>query len=98
MSILASEQTALIRGVSVTGDTLEVELTDGRSVAVPLGWYPRLLHGRPAERDNWELIGQGEGIHWPALDEDISLEGILAGRPSGESQKSLQRWLQARVQ
>ena len=97
MSILASEQTALIRGVSVTGDTLEVELTDGRSVAVPLGWYPRLLHGRPAERDNWQLIGQGEGIHWPALDEDISLEGILAGRPSGESQKSLQRWLQARV-
>ena len=97
MSILVSEQTALIRGVSVTGDTLEVELTDGRSVALPLGWYPRLLHGRPAERDNWELIGQGEGIHWPALDEDISLEGILAGRPSGESQKSLQRWLQARV-
>ena len=97
MSILVSEQTALIRGVSVTGDTLEVELSDGRSVALPLGWYPRLLHGRPAERDNWELIGQGEGIHWPVLDEDISLEGILAGRPSGESQKSLQRWLQARV-
>jgi hypothetical protein len=76
-------------------DTLQVDLSDGRSVAVPLGWYPRLLHGTTAERDKWELIAQGEGVHWSALDEDISLEGIMAGRPSGESQQSLQRWLKA---
>jgi hypothetical protein len=97
MSTLGSEQTVLIRGVTVTGDTLEVDLTDGRSVAVPLAWYPRLLHGTVEDRQHWELIAHGEGIHWPQLDEDISLEGIMAGRPSGESQQSLQRWMQART-
>ncbi len=97
MSTLVSEQTALIRRVTVTGDALCVDLSDGRTVAVPLGWYPRLLHGKAAERDQWELIGQGQGVHWPALDEDISLDGILAGRPSGESQSSLQRWLHQRL-
>lgn len=82
--------------VVVTDDTLMVNLEDGRSVAVPLGWYPRLLHGTPEERNRWRLIGQGHGIHWPDLDEDISVEGLILGRASGESQKSLQRWLTSR--
>jgi hypothetical protein len=83
-------------GVSVTEDALNVELSDGRSVSVPLAWFPRLLHGTTAERDDWRLIGKGEGIHWEALDEDISIESLLAGRRSGESQESLKRWLNLR--
>ena len=79
--------------VLATEDTLTVELTDGRSLAVPLAWFPRLLHGTPEERGRWRLIGQGRGIHWPDLDEDISVEGLLAGRPSGESQASFKKWL-----
>lgn len=86
----------LATGVTISEDTLVVELSDGRTLSVPLAWYPRLLHGRPAERAQWRLIGGGEGIHWPALDEDISVEGVLAGRPSGESQRSLKRWLESR--
>jgi hypothetical protein len=82
--------------VRVTEDALVVDLSDGRSVSAPLAWYPRLMHGSPAERANWQLIGGGEGIHWADLDEDISVEGVLAGRPSGESPKSFQRWLEAR--
>ncbi|MFZ1395495.1 MAG: DUF2442 domain-containing protein [Candidatus Promineifilaceae bacterium] len=77
-------------------DTLTVELADGRSLSVPIAWYPRLLHGSQQEREKWELIGAGEGIHWPDLDEDISVEGLILGRPSGESQRSLQRWLDSR--
>jgi hypothetical protein len=80
----------------VTETDLSVDLTDGRSVSVPLAWFPRLVHGRPEERGRWELVGQGVGIHWPDLDEDISLDGILAGKPSGESQDSLRRWLAGR--
>jgi hypothetical protein len=79
--------------VIVTGDALTVELSDGRSISVPLAWYPRLLHGAPEERSNWRLVGQGIGIHWLALDEDISVENLLAGQASGESQQSLKRWL-----
>ena len=79
--------------VSVTDDTLTVELNDGRSLSVPLAWYPRLHNATRTERDRWELIGKGQGIHWEDLDEDISVEGLLAGRPSGESQASLRRWL-----
>ena len=98
MSILASEiQLAKAQQVSVTEDTLSVDLTDGRTISVPLAWYPRLLYGTPGERNNWRLIGQGEGIHWPDLDEDLSVEGLLAGRRSGESQISLQRWLEQRA-
>lgn len=82
--------------VSVTEDTLVVELVDGRTIAVPVTWYPRLAHGNQAERRNWRLIGEGEGIHWPDLDEDISVEGLLAGRRSGETQTSLRRWLRSR--
>jgi hypothetical protein len=88
--------TAALQHVTVTEDSLMVDLVDGRTVSVPLAWYPRLLHGQPAERNNWRLIGQGEGIHWPDLDEDISIENILFGQPSGESQRSLSRWLQTR--
>jgi hypothetical protein len=83
-------------GVSVTDDALVIELSDGRTLAVPLVWYPRLLHGTAAERADWRLIGEGEGIHWEALDEDLSVEGLLAGRSSGESQRSLKRWLESR--
>jgi Protein of unknown function (DUF2442) len=79
--------------VSLSDDDLTVELSDGRSLSVPLSWFPRLLHGTVEERRNWRLVGSGEGIHWPALDEDISVEGLLAGRPSAESAASLQRWL-----
>ncbi len=82
--------------VRVTKDALVMDMSDGRSVSAPLAWYPRLMHGSPAERGNWRLIGGGEGIHWSDLDEDISVEGVLAGRPSGESPKSFQRWLEAR--
>ena len=86
----------LAKKVRVTEDALVVDLADGRTVTVPLAWYPRLLHGTPAERRNHRLIGLGEGIHWPDLDEDLSVEGLLAGCPSGESQSSLQRWLKSR--
>jgi len=82
--------------VSVSEDTLSVDLRDGRSILVPLAWYPRLANSSATERANWRLIGQGEGIHWEDLDEDISLLGLLEGRPSGESQGSFQRWLAAR--
>jgi hypothetical protein len=90
-------QTAKAVEINVTDDTLTVDLADGRTLSVPLTWYPRLLHGTPAERCNWRLIGDGVGIHWPDLDEDISIEGLLLGRQSGESQKSLQRWMKKRA-
>jgi hypothetical protein len=86
---------AFARAVRVTDDQLIVELTDGRELAVPLSWYPRLEYGRPDERAHWELIGRGDGIHWPDLDEDISVEGLLAGRRSGERPESIERWLGA---
>jgi uncharacterized protein DUF2442 len=84
------------RGVSVSDEALRVDLADGRTITVPLAWFPRLAHGTPAERANWRLIGGGEGVHWPDLDEDISVKSLLAGRKSGETQESLRRWLGAR--
>src|SRR5437762_6866996 len=87
---------ALALSVSVSNDALVADLADGRTVTVPLAWYPRLAHGTPTERNNWRLIGRGEGIHWPDLDEDISVASLLAGHPSGESQTSLHRWLESR--
>jgi len=97
MSILAIEiDVPNAIDVTVTNDTLSVELSDGRSISVPLAWYPRLVHADPVERAKWRFIGQGEGIHWEAVDEDLSVEGLLAGRPSGESQRSFQRWLSVR--
>ena len=77
-------------------EALIVDLADGRTITVPLAWFPRLARGTPAERANWRLIGGGVGIHWPDLDEDISVESLLAGRRSGETQVSLRRWLEAR--
>lgn len=82
---------------SVTQDTLVVELSDGRTISVPLAWFPRLLHATLDERNNWRLIGKGHGIHWEDLDEDISIEGLLAGKPSGESQVSFKKWLESRT-
>jgi len=73
-----------------------VDLADGRTIAVPLAWFPRLANGTPEERANWQLIGRGVGIHWTDLDEDISVESLRAGRRSGETQDSLRRWLQRR--
>jgi len=83
--------------ISVTDDTLSVDLSDGRTISVPILWYPRLAHAKPTERNNWRLIGKGIGIHWEDVDEDISVEGLLLGRASGESQKSLANWLESRA-
>lgn len=97
MSISAHEiEAARARNIQVTEDTLSVDLIDGRTIAVPLAWYPRLSHGTMKERKHWRLIGQGQGIHWPDLDEDVSVVNLLAGRVSRESQQSLQRWLEQR--
>ena len=82
--------------VKVTEDTLSVDLSDGRTISVPLAWFPRLLHSTPEERNHWRLIGKGHGIHWEDIDEDISVEGLLAGKPSGESQTSFKKWLSGR--
>src|SRR3990170_3299862 len=82
--------------VKVTEDTLSVDLSDGRTISVPLEWFPRLVHATPKERNNWRLIGKGQGIHWEDIDEDISVNGLLAGKPSGESQASFKKWLKQR--
>jgi hypothetical protein len=98
MTTLAIElRMVLAQNVQVTDEALIVDLSDGRTVSVPLAWFPRLLHGTPEERNKWRLIGEGEGIHWPALDEDISVENLILGKPSGESQKSFKKWLEARA-
>ena len=83
-------------GIDVSDDTLTVDLSDGRTIAVPIDWFPRLVHATQDERDRWRLIGSGEGIHWPDLDEDISVEALLAGRKSGESRSSFSRWLEGK--
>jgi Protein of unknown function (DUF2442) len=88
---------ALAISVAVSDDTLKVELADGRTIAAPLGWYPRLSQGTAAERSSWRLIAGGTGIHWPALDEDISVANLLAGQPSAESQTSFKNWLASRA-
>lgn len=82
--------------VRVSDDALTVELSDGRLIAAPLAWFPRLSHGNQSERSNWRFIASGRGIHWPDLDEDISVEGLLAGKQSGESQTSFKKWLEQR--
>ncbi|MEZ4831090.1 MAG: DUF2442 domain-containing protein [Caldilineaceae bacterium] len=80
---------ARVTNVVVSDDTLSVDLEDGRTISVPIGWYPRLAHGTPAERAHYEISGAGDGIHWPELDEDIGVEGLLLGRKSMESPSSL---------
>ena len=71
-----------IRDVHFSDDTLSVDLADGRTITVPLVWYPRLLQATPAQRANWEVVGAGYGIHWPDVDEDLSSEGLLRGAPA----------------
>ena len=97
MSILANKIVVpSAESIAVTKDTLRVDLSDGRTISVPLAWFPRLLYSTPDERQNWRLIGNGYGIHWEDIDEDISVENLLAGRPSGESQASFKKWLNRR--
>ena len=83
--------------VHVSEDTLSVELSDGRTISVPIDWYPRLTHATEQERSSWRIIGKGHGIHWEDLDEDISVKNLLTGMPSGESQTSFKKWLDARM-
>lgn len=94
-----SSLTADVRAekVAISDASLTVDLSDGRSISVPFGWYPRLLHGTPAERKNWRLMGNNEGLNWPDLDEDISVENLLLGNPSGESEDSFKKWLNERT-
>jgi hypothetical protein len=97
MTILAYKiEVPFAENITVTKDTLRVNLSDGRTISVPLAWFPRLLHSTLKEKNNWRLIGKGHGIHWEDIDEDISIEGLLAGRQSGESQGSFKKWLAMR--
>ena len=95
-TFITKNESALAKTVEITEDTAVVELDDGRTISVPLSWFPRLLNGSSQERNNWRLIGKGEGIHWPDLDEDISMAGLLDGVPSQESQESLNKWFKRR--
>jgi hypothetical protein len=98
MSTSAAElELPLAKSVKVTEDTLQVDLSDGRTILVPLAWYPRLAHATVDERKDWRLIANGRGIHWEAVDEDISVEALLGGRASGESQASFKKWLASRT-
>jgi hypothetical protein len=90
-------QSVKAQRVTITEDTLAIDLSDGRTISVPLAWYPRLVHATSQEQNHWRLIGKGEGVHWPDLEEDISVEGLILGKPSGESQTSFQRWLETRA-
>lgn len=90
-------QAARAQHVSISEDSLSVDLVDGRTIIVPLGFYPRLLQGTASERNHWRLIGQGDGIHWPDLDEDISVVNLLLGQPSSESQASFKQWQETRT-
>lgn len=87
---------ARAQSVTVEDDRLIVELVDGRAICVPLAWFPRLWYGKPAERALFTIIGDGKLLHWPELDEDLAVAGLLAGRRSSESAESLKRWLQTR--
>jgi hypothetical protein len=94
--IFVAPTLARISQVMIDDETLSVDLENGRTIAVPIGWYPRLAYSTPAERANFQISGAGYGIHWPDLDEDIGIEGMLLGRKSNEGQASFQRWLQRR--
>jgi hypothetical protein len=96
-TLLAELQVPNAQQVSVISDTLRMDLSDGRSVSVPLAWFPRLLHATPEEHKNWRLLGGGQGVHWEELDDDISVEGMLVGRSSGEARSSFRRWLEKRT-
>jgi hypothetical protein len=96
MSTLVLEADPIAVDINVTSDKLIVALDDGRSLAVPLSWYPRLLYATKTERKNWQLLGNGYAIEWPDVDEHIGVEGLVAGRRSGEAKASLKRWLSSR--
>jgi hypothetical protein len=96
MTTLALETEPTAANITVTEDDLVVDLVDGRRLIVPLAWYPRLMYATAAERQNFQLLGDGYAIEFPDLDEHIGIEGLLAGRHSGESQKSLEKWLNER--
>lgn len=99
MSSLAYEiKEARAQRVSVSENSLQIDLTDGRTIIAPLLWYPRLWHGSPEERNIYQIIGNGEYIHWSKLDEDLTVSGVLAGYCSAESAKSLKKWLDGRAQ
>ncbi|MCZ7669875.1 MAG: DUF2442 domain-containing protein [Chloroflexi bacterium] len=97
MNTLIIESEPMAVSLIITEDELIVTLLDGRRLSIPLAWYPRLLQAKPDERQNWRLLGEGYAIEWPDLDEHIGIEGLLAGRASGESQTSLHRWLASRA-
>jgi hypothetical protein len=97
-SSIVDSSTSQAVQVRFAEDALCVDLSDGRSITVPIAWYPRLAHGTTQERSHWRLIGGGRGVHWPDLDEDISVENLLSGKPSGESRASLAVWLKSRGQ
>ena len=97
-SLITEIEIANVIDLTVSSDTLTVRLDDGRVISTPISWYPRLLHATDSERSNYRLIGNGAGIHWPDLDEDISIQGLIAGHHSLESQKSLGKWLESRKQ
>ena len=86
-------QAPLATNVRIDSEAVTLELTDGRVVSAPIAWYPRLSHATPEERDQWRLIAGGRGVHWTEIDEDVSVENLLGGKPSGESQASFREWL-----
>ena len=97
MTFSAIKQVAAsIADVAIDDDSVVVSLSDGRTISVPISWYPRLSHASKGERSNWRLIGAGSGIHWPDIDEDVSVSNLLAGQRSGESDTSLKKWLTSR--
>lgn len=96
MNSSKNDLAALAKSVRFSPGVMHVDLCDGRTISVPLEWYPRLRAAKAAERKNWRLIAKGSGIHWPAIDEDISVAGLLAGRRSGESATSLKKWNESR--
>ncbi|OIP14563.1 MAG: hypothetical protein AUK53_05165 [Betaproteobacteria bacterium CG2_30_59_46] len=96
-SVAVEIETPDIANVVLTDDTLSVDLVDGRTISVPLAWFPRLQYATREERNRWRLIGKGQGIHWEEIDEDISAESLILGKPSAESQTSLQKWLDKRA-
>jgi hypothetical protein len=97
LTVIPTLAVARITQVYVTDDTLTADLEDGRTIAVPIGWYPRLAHATPDERANFQISGAGYGIHWPDLDEDLGVEGMLLGKKSTESPDSFARWLESRM-
>ena len=95
-SLDANKQEARVQALSVSDDALTLDLVDGRTVSVPLVWYPRLWYGTPEERGHFEVFGDGAYVHWPDLDEDLTVQGIVDGVRSGESPESLKKWLDGR--